>query len=727
MPEKEPTYMEKARDVLFEALLSVDDKSYASYSEHKRPEPNQATDTEGENNKPKKTQNPEDPPVLNSTNHSFYIGKMRRTQQDIRSRISRALGFTPPEKIYSEDFIEASLAYLFKHSAKDEPVHIMICRSLSEILNGPKDVEGTLTAEEEKEEIYRIAAKKFGKTKDDLIIELLEDSSEHAKLIRALREATDDVTNEFDGDKVFGLDPETEEGLIKDEAYEATDSFSIMRQLYLATKQNEKFANRVKKGVPQMLKRKDPNEEDLPKSYYTMAELAIRIYEISMGRNIHSGTNRQSVYDEVIVALVKGEKGPFRSIPALKPIFKLLENCTFHTIHIDNKNNPYRAKKVRSNARKKLTTALAVCTTAVTTTVWAPVATYKAVNSYNDYQRQKAADEAVKKYIVQHTEGLTFRLEGTRAPITTRTVEYQSKAMQNDLFYRYGVAPEVQQKLNLSTLSKQFLVENKRISRTAAFGSNYFTWYLEDFIQQNDLLFKSHGVEIGRPYEHMMPYMDLFIKAAEQPVPPQRVTFDVDSTSPCALSRNCYPDYYQNNKLTYLGIYMSHQPLGVTNQFFVLENPNGEKVLLSRPYYDEESNELFSDVKPGDATTMEAMRDARRFIEDMKLIDAYPITEWASQLSDLVRSIPPEFEEEEPVDAYTLLDARTYKDTFGAFNYQVIKGYCHFTHRPDDVCVKARVPGVDTDFSVARGREVAHYFLLADGRKLYQSYPDFNN
>jgi len=707
-----PTLREKAVDTVKTAFRTIPDAPYVSYSENSKPEAQsqkqerirQEKELKKQGKKIDPLKKPESPPPLTTSNHSFYIGKIFRQDNGVKAKISRALGWAPDEKIYSEDFIEASLKYLLKYRAPGEKIRIVVCRKLSEILNGPEDTANTLTNEEEIALIKKIARDKFGLTEDDLLILPVEEDVSHLRLLDALKEGTNEITQEFEPEKVFSF---SEDELDGDCPSEVNDSYDIARILYLAMKENPSFAARIQRGVPSLLKKYDADDKDLPKSYYTLSEVAIRIYDIIKGKTIHAGAARQSVYDEVIVAILKGSEGPFASTPALLPLFERLENKKFGTIHVDNRENPFRQNLVRGRARRRLATVTAILASTVLSSVSTPVA----VMRYQQHREQQVAAEAVQKYVESQVKGLTWRTDNMNLDVTPKMVESYADTMLEDIQYRYGVKPEILEDLNIRTLLKQSLVENNSIPHVASNQAKY-SKHVDEFVEANRLLFRSKGITIDKPYAHMLAHIDLFVNAAEKPLyPPLKYESDHESNKQC----------------TNIGVYVSHFLPGHKYEVSILEE-DGEKVLVARNYYNEKELSRFPMIEEHTMDTKTARTMAREFIRDMKYYDAKDLHKWHEQMIYLTEpntfsGIPGDFEQASDADFYHLLEAETYVDTFGLFEYQVIKGYCNFGEKKDGYCVKARIPGED-QFTIARGREVAYRYKEAKEGDLYRGWPD---
>jgi len=639
-------------------------------------------------------------PALASGNHAFYIGKIiRRATYD---KIKKVLKWkSAPDPIYNEDFIAGGLEYLFANAGPDEKVRVVVCPVLSEIFNGPKDAKLAMTTEEEIELIYKLAAKKFGKGRDRLEVVDLEKEPLHRELFRVLRAATDPDTGEFDPQMAFGEQCATEANV----PGENLNSLDIARCLYSAVKENENFAMRLKKGIPAKLKAE--GDGDLPTSFYSLTEIAIRLAEIINGRNIHGGSNRQAVYDEVIEALIKGNnKGSFRHVAALQPLFKLLEGKRFETLHLDNGKNPHHLRGEKMRALVRLATAGIIGAAAVA----APVG----VQQYREKMERETREEVVKKYINDQLKNLDYYIDGKfRAQVDVTEVNMLTGHFFREIGARYGIPPEAIKDLRLGELYKQFLIQNKSMLTRACTEEKYFVLTMDLFIQNNRILLESYGIRVGKPYERLAPYLEYLLEAAEKPTPELSVDVEKGACVP-QDPRPCRP----GKELEKLGLFFGHQTHQQGFELYLFEENNGRKYLVARDYYAEEDLKQFGLRPDMIATSKKAAGAARQYLKSMKLFDLINLLEWerlfhnlhedgrlsGDYVDDLVEA------EEEPLK-YVIERSRTYKDYFGAFEYELIEDDYHDPN--DDKwkrCLKARIPGRDVNFTIARAREAAVHF-----------------
>ena len=645
-------------------------------------------------------------PDLKSENNGFYMGKIIR--KTTAERIRKTMQWkTAPDPIYTEEFIAGALEYLFAHLKPGEKARIVVCRALSEIFNGPKDVKHAISTEEEIELIYRIAAKKFGKGRDRIEVIDLEKQLQHGELFEVLRQSADPDTGEFEADRAFGVK--------NDITFSAPpSSLEIARCLYGASLKNEKFAMRLKKGIPAKLK--ETGAEDLPTSYYSIAEIAIRLAELFRGRYIHGGSNRQAIYDEVIEALIKGEKGSFKKVRALHPLFKLLEGKRFETLHLDNINNPYRQRGEKRRALSRLAAAGIVGLAAVT----APYG----IHRYQEMREREAREEVVKAYINDQLKNVSYYVDGKfRVQMDAEKIEELVKRLHRELEHRYHIPVEAQEELRIRELFRQFLIQDERLLKSACTEEKDFAYAMDLFIRKNKILLEGYGLKIGRPYEHLAPYMDYILEAAEKDTPDISVNVKREPCSFFSTSVDCGP----RGDFTELGIYYGHELYPKGYQLYLVKK-EGRQYLVARDFYDDEWLKKYPEIEDKIADTKKAAEAARSFVKTMKFFDIMHLMDWEPLFYNLhknssysVDHVDDSIEDEEEPCEYILEGSRTYEDYFGAFGpFELIENnYYNQRYNSWERCLKARIPGQDANFTIQRAHEAAVHFREALKAEFY--------
>lgn len=284
----------------------------------------------------KRVKSPEAAPELTSANSAIYIGKLFPPNL-LKEIPLHTFGFETDEKIYGPLFIRAALDYGFKHTAPGEKVKIVVCRALSELLNGRKDTEGTYTEEEEINLLYGEAFLTAGRAKArTLEVITMDQVPDNISLFEKLRAAQDPTTKIVDIEKAYG----TENSMLS----ENPSALEITQFLYAAAQKNP----RLKEAFFKMRPAKVRENNDYPESskYYGLTEIAIRLRAILSGQYIHMGVERQGVYDKMISEIVRGhnQKGLMKDVTELYPLYDLFAGENFETVHINTKTNIFKQK-----------------------------------------------------------------------------------------------------------------------------------------------------------------------------------------------------------------------------------------------------------------------------------------------------------------------------------------------------------------------------------------------
>lgn len=294
--------------------------------------------------KPPKDKNAE--PVMTADTAAIYIGKLCPLPFT-EELPHHTFGFQAPERIYGDEFIKACLDYGFNHTPPGEKVRVVICPSLSALLNGPNDMEGAYTLQEEAQRIYTIAAFSFPKRLPDLELVPMEQVPENRELFQHLSACKDPVTGEVDIGRAYGANETGEQKLSAN-----STALEIARFLYQASQKNGRLLEIFLKMRPEKVRTMNYPESS---KYYGLTEIAIRLRAILSGQKLHIGAERQDVYDKWIAAIVRGENqnGQFRNFSELYPLYALFEGKTFETVHVHTRNNAFRRGKDKKLARAR--------------------------------------------------------------------------------------------------------------------------------------------------------------------------------------------------------------------------------------------------------------------------------------------------------------------------------------------------------------------------------------
>lgn len=324
-------------------------------------------------------------PQMTAQTSAIYIGKLCPLPFG-KEAPHHTFGFQAPERIYGDEFIKAFLDYGFRHTPPGEKVRVVICPSLSDLLNGPDDTKEAYTLQEEAQRIHMIAAFSFSKRLPDLELVAMENVSENQELFQRLTQCRNSTTGEVNIERAYGKEEANEVKLSPD-----SSALEIAQFLYQACQKNEKLRDIFFKMRPAKVR-----EMNYPESskYYGLTEIAIRLKAILSGQKLHIGAERQDVYDKWIVAIVRGrnQNGQFKNFTELYPLYELFQGKTFETVHISTKNNTFRRQK-----DKKLAWARAfIFGSVVNCLAIGGISAYKHLTQETTIPSQTSASEADK-------------------------------------------------------------------------------------------------------------------------------------------------------------------------------------------------------------------------------------------------------------------------------------------------------------------------------------------
>lgn len=291
--------------------------------------------------KPPKDKNAE--PKMTADTAAIYIGKLYPLSLT-EELPHHTFGFQSPERIYGDEFIKACLDYGFRHTPSGEKVKIVVCPSLSVLLNGPDDIKGAYTLQEEVRRIYTIAALSFSNRVNDLEVVAMENDPENAQIFQHLSQCKDPVSGEVGIERAYGKNELSECNLSTN-----ASALEIAKFLYQACQKNDRLREIFFKMRPAKVRNMPYPESS---KYYGLTEIAIRLRAILAGQKLHIGAERQDVYDKWIVAIVRGrnQNGQFKDFSELYPLYELFQGKTFETVHINTKNNAFRKEKDKKSA-----------------------------------------------------------------------------------------------------------------------------------------------------------------------------------------------------------------------------------------------------------------------------------------------------------------------------------------------------------------------------------------
>lgn len=609
---------------------------------------------------------------LTSTNHAFYIGKF--IPKTAREKITNLLGWvkksekkddkTPAsnERIYSEEYIAAALAYAFDHIAQGEKVQFCIGRVLSEVINGTEDVAGALSLQEEKNLIYQIAKKRFGKTEKDLNVVSFEDDHEHMDLIQSIKKDKsflDSKSKQQNNGGESKIDPKIIE-ITKD-----SSSSDIAKVLHSAAEKHPSVMAEFQGMIPEKL---EGEEAKIGKKYlYGMVEIAIRLREIIKGRSIHGGADRQGKYDAFITELIRGKQGrKYGKIPELQGLFTSLEDVAFEVLHIDTKNNPYKIAATVSNARWRLALVGALGLGAV----GGAYQVGKFVERQEAQQKEMSVDVNLNRELSDTHFYFDQKFE---VPKDKNILQFKHimKTMMGYLKSRYPLTDKVI--VEIEPLFAQYLIKQKD-HLPALLESNHLKIDLVDrFIQEQHFYLLSKGINCGRPYEHLISHWSEFQNSLRSPTSTVLTEGYKPEDGKCIPNAVWLPDC-SKGKVQEIGSFFASKDYGLDNEYrlgIVTENDKRYVVAV-----DQEMG--WKGGKKEDVYTMAKGKEAaEKFVDAMRKYDILHLKEYFHQLYEAADR---KIDEKTKEQVRSLLGENeklhvnqiaVYKDFFGQFSFEL--------------------------------------------------------
>jgi len=649
-------------------------------------------------------------PFIGEASHTLYIGKT--IQAPIAARVRRTLGWGKPgdpyekaelKNLYSEEFIKSALEYLSRHLKPDEKIRIVLARSCSEIFNGPEDVERALTITEQTTLIQKVA-EEIGTDPSRLEIIDLEKNRRHAALFQALRGAIDSETGKLDAKEAF---TSTEHVLVGHEAI----SWYIARELYQAYISHPTFAALFQGTVPdELADAESETDQNNPKNFYGLAEVAIRLTDIIEGVHIHSGSSRQTRYDKIIEELLKGEKGGFKHIPELEVIFKRIEESEhpdFETLYIFADKEYHKKRRRKNRALTQLATA-----GAVGFSVLAGIGAHEG-NKWID--ERKTEEDRISRTVKEKTKDVLFRFDNKNLlkqdnPNATRSV---ARSMMARLGQRYQLNPTLQ--MELKPLLLDFLMANTELLSDAYESDAKEALVIDIFVERFALFLSSKGVNTEEgPFSHIKPHFQTIWDAAHGK-----------------------DERTVRTKMVYAAPHQFEAQIEDTNlhpivTFVEPEEFGGSRTLYS--YEDEEGASVVARDRPAEWTLHSAAQDtgkkydtslriftakegkeaAEAFILSVRKFDLLQLYEWKDAIIYTCSGEPDTFVK----DAKFKTDhgmskwSKPYIDTWGEWEYYVTKwNYLHKDEHSQKYrdYILARLPN-ETHYTYERGKEAAQRF-----------------
>lgn len=697
-----------------DALLRLSkDTSYVSHS----------VKVEGEQEAPEKSE-------LTSENHAFYLGKI--IPDSFGEKARKLLGWGGGnDRIYTPEAIKGMLDYAFKNVKNGEKVRLVIGSSLSEFFNGPEDVENALTFERQRELIQKIALKQFHKDDDSLEIIGFEEDKAHALLYQVLKENIDEETGVVDVARALGgisteIDNCKEIAARIDAPKSIRDMVNICPEaffneydpnslrfaaiLYHAFEEDDRFRGAIENTVPPRVK-----ESDSPSAaYYGLVEIAMRLSDISRGRFIHGGVERQEVYDQIITKIIKGGSGSYRNIKALEPLFDVFEGKRFETVHLKTKENHYELKKKRALARSRilLTTVLALGST---------VGIYKK-GKYDERQEREKINKIVDKDIYESLKTVSFYYSSPFIELSKeQNVNIFHKIVDDaleDIGRRYYLSgyPEILEEIK--PFLQGFLLENKSKLSVIHGGNDFVRIDLEDsFMQKYAIFLRNKGIDIERPYQKLMPYIGDFNKVLGSD---ENIVFD-DKKNDSQNSATGGP--FRLSEISHIGTFYSGSD--DIYEFYWYTSDDGKKHIVAKEgifkysefvaagpagHYEERECSRFS--------TKKAREGIKQFLYAIQRFNAVPLMEIDKVMNETRmrdydnghKTVCADMREEvDDARKMIISGIRHYRDeiTGVEFEYYIWDDFDEKT-LASEPCLMARKPG-DSNFTSQTGLEMTRY------------------
>lgn len=624
--------------------------------------------------KPKSSVVIPDTPILTSENHAFFIGNY--FPLSIGERVKLVLGCGELEKrLYSEEFIAGCLDYQFQHIAPGQKAYFAVGGEVGFLMNGSENTDGAFSVDQTIELIYGIARRKFSKDSNHLEVIDLSKSPLHGDLFAALGGSL--IASPNTQSKVVDIEKALGGALL--EFGENPSSLQIARCLYEATKASAVFLNIIKNCLPEHLQ--NNQDANTAKLYYAIIEIAIRLKEILQGRFIHGGAARQGKYDEIISKIITGK---YSKISSLEGLMKIFQGKRFETLHLDTQKNYYQQKSVRIRAAARL----AVITALAGSVIGGAYATGR----QHEQQEHARRAKLVENKLDDQLKDTTFYWDG-RWPIDKKNnVNHLLnivKEMKEQLALRYQLNSKIQDELEPFLL--EFLLRDKA-------NLNSFDWThaslidaVDLFVKEKVIYFKSRGVEVTKPYNHLFPYIKTFQQALKS-----NGNFTVEAKSSQLRKLAEFKPSSEDRWWRRYGLALYN-------------NENGQTYIVACDHSTHLAEEHVYTAKDGREIGQEFLNSIRRY--DALILQAYAKEGLLLGLID-PNSIhyskenyvlaPQDFWCQEPV---------RYTDSLGEFDYELCV-YYHYDPQSKQTSknLLARLPS-ESNYTTARAIEVASLYL----------------
>lgn len=470
----------------------------------------------------------EAPPIENDTleagNHTFDVGKYRSLS--VGRRILRVLfgESMAPHRTYTPETFKAALDFLFAHLKPGEKARIAIGNRLSEFCNGPDNVQGFMSFEEEAVFLRSLAAQMGHKDQ----LEIFDLVGEHTELLAALESAEKDhETGCVVLDSVFKNCPPLTEN------FDGTpDALQIAHCLYETAKEVPALVEDFRSCIPESARPIDAPLTMMPSDSYALFETAIRLKNILDGQKYQGGILRQNKYIQIVRNLISGGN-KYDKHPKLQPLLKVLDGAKYRAFYLkdDTTQNPFarKALTVRRATRASFYGTAAMLGIGATTTY---IHNLQEERRVAEIRAEKAEFEAEQQKILQITGG--FFVNPSDLPMidifgssechgldswdhhgSWTSFVHNARALDYELEARYSMSPEERVVLSFAVSSDLY---GRGVNHTCIMGNRYdrLVDYLDGFIATRQKLLQARRISLSKPYSQLEPYFDLLLSTADR-------------------------------------------------------------------------------------------------------------------------------------------------------------------------------------------------------------------
>jgi hypothetical protein len=563
---------------------------------------------------------------MSQRNSAFYVGKFFK--HDWKKRIKEIIGKND-EHLYTPQFMEAILLFMFQNLPYGERANIVIGRSLSEIFNSPEDIETSLSVEETKRMIRDIAKKRLQVPPERLHIEEMEEQQENKRLFAALRNPKNAQENgRVNIEKVF-LSDEGE----KDD--EEIDSYTIARILYRAMQKSPVIFGMIRATVPNYKHKSEEEVEQM--QYYGMAEIAIRLMAILKGVYIHGGAERQEVYDEIIVKIVRGQSIITKNIPELNDLINIYrkkhkvhaeEKLRFETLHVDNKVNKPLLEHERLIARIRMAMGILLIG-AITIPV--TIGVKKRINFQQEEQQRGVYKQLAPEVKEGYSQVDHWETSNVMRPEQLKEIVDK---VQHVLMVRYGFSQHNATELRGNIIDFMRCHRTDDVDRLGSSVGKYVEMSVDRFIEDNKGHLLNKGIKADMPYPAFESYRQIFLDTVSSQdhmqIGPECIMLNGKRDGPRVTEYShhqfsCSGIYGGNPEflIEYIGNIFDSENIYVEYECFIVRIPQGTYIV---------AREKDSDQPPSTEIAQKAIKSymtsirIHTFLPLMKYFGCFPLT-----------------------------------------------------------------------------------------------------